>query len=129
MALMVVLTRFYPSYVIHIQLLMILDIASHWIHMYRSVALIPSAHIDGCSAARSSRVTRATRPSICRLTGCSAGTTPAAYGRLLATLNTFMLTRPAQPVLFTMCAANEVFFMAAYINHFTAGPLCKTPLE
>ena len=39
MALMVVLTRFYPSYVIHIQLLMILDIASHWIHMYRSVAL------------------------------------------------------------------------------------------
>ena len=35
MALMVVLTRFYPSYVIHIQLLMILDIASHWIHMYR----------------------------------------------------------------------------------------------
>ena len=86
--LIVVLGYFYPSYLFLFQVVVALDISSHWIQMYSSLIQGESSH---------------------KVTDLSA--------------NPFMRFYYMRPVLFTFCAANELFFASLYILHFTPGTL------
>lgn len=89
LALMMTLGVFYPKYLVYFQLLAVLDISSHWMHMYSSLIKGNSSH---------------------KQIDLSANPLLRIYYK-------------SRTVLFIMCAANELFFMALYFVHFTPGPL------
>eukprot|EP00042_Codosiga_hollandica_P033942 m.233326 g.233326 ORF g.233326 m.233326 type:complete len:217 (-) comp54290_c0_seq2:130-780(-) len=83
-ALAVTCAQLHPQYTVAFQLFIILDIASHWIHMYSSL-----------------------------LQGSQSHKTIDLSAHWL--LRIYYTDRK---VLFGMCAANELFFMAVYMMHF-----------
>ncbi|RWS25581.1 Csa-PI synthase-like protein [Leptotrombidium deliense] len=89
MALVMVLSVFYPKYMLLFQVLNIVDIASHWIHIWVSIMQGKSSH---------KFVDPSGNPIL----------------RLYYT---------SRPVLFFMCAGNELFFSMLYLMYFTQGPI------
>ncbi|XP_015790794.1 CDP-diacylglycerol--inositol 3-phosphatidyltransferase [Tetranychus urticae] len=94
MGLVMVLALFYPKYMFFFQLVNIIDIAGHWLHIWVSLLQGKSSHkfID------------------------------LSENKILRIYYT------SRPVLFFMCAANELFFVALYLCHFTYGPFRIFPL-
>ncbi|RWR99672.1 CDP-diacylglycerol--inositol 3-phosphatidyltransferase-like isoform X2 [Dinothrombium tinctorium] len=88
MALLMALSLFYPKYLFFFQLANVIDISSHWIHIWSSMMQGKTSHkfID---------------------------TSGNPVLRLYYT---------NRPVLFFMCAGNELFYCALYLLHFTDGP-------
>ena len=111
-----VLCVFFPQYMFWFQLLVILDICSHWIQMYSSLIHGEASH----------KVTDLSANPIMRL----------YYMRVRVELyeikinyniytKCLILYFSSQPVLFTFCAANELFFASLYMLHFGSGYACK----
>ncbi|XP_013791712.2 CDP-diacylglycerol--inositol 3-phosphatidyltransferase-like [Limulus polyphemus] len=92
MCLLVTLAYFYPSYMFLFQLSMVIDIASHWIHIQTSLMQGKTSH--------KSYVDAAENPVL----------------RIYYT---------SKPVLFSMCAGNELFYSMLYLIYFTEGPASK----
>lgn len=88
MCLMVMLAYFYPRWMILFQLSMIIDIASHWIHLYTSQLQGKASH---------------------KFIDASANPVMHIY-------------YTSRPVLFIMCAGNELFYCMLYLLYFTEGP-------
>ncbi|XP_015916485.1 CDP-diacylglycerol--inositol 3-phosphatidyltransferase [Parasteatoda tepidariorum] len=88
MCLLVVLSCFYPKWMILFQLSMAIDIAGHWIHLHGSMMQGKTSHkfIDPSS-------------------------NPIIH-----------LYYTSRPVLFFMCAGNELFYSMLYLVYFTSGP-------
>ncbi|XP_065918264.1 CDP-diacylglycerol--inositol 3-phosphatidyltransferase-like [Dysidea avara] len=86
--LMVVLSNFYPDHILTFQLLILLDIFSHWLQVYSSMLHGESSH---------------------------------KFIDLAA--NPIMKFYYERPVLFVMCAGNELFFCSLYLLYFTNGPV------
>jgi len=89
--LLTVLCGFYPKYAILFQLSMVIDISSHWIHVWASMMQGKTSHkfVD-----------------------------PSANPVL-------KLYYTSRPVLFTFCAANELFYAGLYLLHFTQSPVIR----
>eukprot|EP00054_Salpingoeca_dolichothecata_P032685 m.266410 g.266410 ORF g.266410 m.266410 type:complete len:221 (-) comp30726_c0_seq1:151-813(-) len=89
LALWMCLGSFYPTYIVYFQLVAILDIGSHWIHMHSTLSHGATSHkkID-----------------------------LGAHWLLKFYYHNRI-------VLFSLCAANELFFMALYFIYFSPGPL------
>lgn len=111
MCLCVVLAMFYPKWAILFQLSMSLDIASHWLHMHSSMMKGSSSHktID-LSANPILRLYYTSR--VCQF--------PFLNIKLKKKLINFRIFKP---VLFFMCAGNELFFSMLYLLNFFEGPL------
>lgn len=88
LALLTVLSHFYPRYMFYFQLSMVIDIASHWIHIWASMMKGKTSH------------------------------------KFIDPSENFILKwyYTSRPVLFTFCAANEIFYAGLYLMHFTEGP-------
>ncbi|XP_054712074.1 CDP-diacylglycerol--inositol 3-phosphatidyltransferase-like [Uloborus diversus] len=88
MCLLVVLSCFYPKWMILFQISMIIDIASHWIHQQVSLMQGKTSH---------------------KFIDASANPVIKIY-------------YTSRPVLFFMCAGNELFYSMLYLVYFTPGP-------
>lgn len=74
---------FYPGYLLAFQLLVVLDISSHWLQMYSSMMKGKTSH-----------------------------------KQIDLSENAFLRYYYMKPILFALCSANELFFMALYFVHF-----------
>lgn len=94
LALLTVLSHFYPKYMFYFQLSMIVDISSHWIHIWVSMMKGKASH------------------------------------KFMDPSANFILKwyYTSKPVLFTFCAANEIFYAGLYLLHFTEGPIGRFTL-
>lgn len=88
LALLTVLCHFYPKYMFYFQLSMIIDISSHWMHIWVSMMKGKASH---------------------KFMDPSANVILKSY-------------YTSRPVLFTFCAANEIFYAGLYLMHFSEGP-------
>lgn len=88
MCLLVVLSCFYPKWMLLFQLSMTIDIASHWIHQQASLMQGKTSH---------------------KFIDASANPVIRIY-------------YTSRPVLFVMCAGNELFYSMLYLIYFTPGP-------
>ncbi|XP_071790741.1 CDP-diacylglycerol--inositol 3-phosphatidyltransferase-like [Asterias amurensis] len=89
MCLLVTLSVLYPDYMFWFQLSMIIDVASHWLHLH-------SSSMKGI--ANHKMIDMSGNPIL----------------RIYYT---------SRPVLFAMCAGNELFYSMMYLLYFTEGPL------
>eukprot|EP00051_Salpingoeca_urceolata_P004672 m.66807 g.66807 ORF g.66807 m.66807 type:complete len:219 (-) comp13782_c0_seq3:176-832(-) len=86
LALLVTLGALYPKYLLYFQLVIILDISSHWIHMYSALSGSHSSHKDSSK-------------------------------------NPLLKLYYSKVILFSLCSANELFWMALYLGYFSTGPI------
>jgi len=107
--LLLVLSKLYPTYSLVFQLLIALDISSHWMHMYRygptdqqalmNVALTTPRHSSLISGSES-------------------------HKKVSADTHWFLkLYYESRLVLFFMCAGNELFFVMLYAVHHFGTPI------
>ncbi|KAK7088631.1 CDP-diacylglycerol--inositol 3-phosphatidyltransferase-like [Littorina saxatilis] len=89
MCLCAALCHFYPTYMLFFQVVMALDIFSHWLHLHSSVVKGSDSH---------------------KKIDLSANPVLHHYYH-------------NKVILFTMCAANELFFCMLYLVYFTPGPM------
>lgn len=108
LCLIMVLCIFYPRCALIFQVLVALDISSHWMQMYSSLLHGENTH----------KVTDLAANPIMRLYYKRVG--PSCTPRVVTVVN-LLLSLSLQPVLFTFCAGNELFFAALYICNFTPG--------
>lgn len=104
--LICVLCYFYSNWLFLWQVLIALDIGSHWVQMYMSLLHGETSH----------KVTDLSANPIMRF----------YYSKVCDVHRTScwrFLLHFFQPVLFSFCAGNELFFAALYIIYFTAGPI------
>lgn len=91
LCLVMVLAYFYPDYMVIFQLVNIIDIGGHWIHIWSSQMMGKASH----------KFIDPNENLILRLYYTS------------------------RPVLFLMCAGNELFYSSLYLLHFTEGFKCN----
>ena len=112
MALLATLCTFYPNWMFLFQLSMVIDISCHWIHLHASLMQV--------------RVLIFFFFSFDFLRNCAiffsyfqGRTSHKLYD---ASENPIMRTYyTSRPVLFGMCAGNEIFYSSLYLLHFTEG--------
>lgn len=114
MCLCVVLAMFYPKWAIVFQLSMSLDIASHWLHMLSSMMKGSSSH----------KTIDLSGNPILRLYYTSRVINFKQNKYFSSNFQKFFINL-IKPVLFFMCAGNELFFSMLYLLNFFEGPLGK----
>ncbi|KAJ1638437.1 hypothetical protein T492DRAFT_944669 [Pavlovales sp. CCMP2436] len=87
-SLCVVLAHLYPRYLPHFCALIMLDIFSHWAHVYASALNMASTH--------------------------------------KSSTNWIVRLYYHKPILFSVCAGNELFYMFIYLHAFAPGPVLGT---
>lgn len=116
--LLLVLSFFYPHWLLLWQTLVALDISSHWIQMYMSLLHGETTHkVTDLAANPIMRLYYSRVRNISNTSVLNTGTKVCRSQWLeYCSLPPFL-----QPVLFTFCAGNELFFAALYILYFTPG--------
>ena len=113
MCLIMVLCYFFPSWLFVFQLIVALDISSHWIQMYSSLLHGETSH----------KTTDLNAHPIMKFYFMKVQThthtfTISVVHSCICIYNLIHLCMYFQPVLFTFCACNELFFAALYLQHF-----------
>ena len=106
MCLLATLGTFYPRWLFFFQLSMTIDMSCHWIHLHTSTLQVSY-----------SRYTKLHD----QLIYCLQGRTSHKF--MDGSSNPIMkIYYTSRPVLFGMCAGNEIFYASLYLLHFTSGP-------
>ena len=110
MTLLATLCTFYPSWTFFFQLSMVIDISCHWIHLHTSLMQVRAASMS-CEVWK--------KPAyLLNFQGRTSHKFVDAGGNPI-----MHLYYTSRPVLFAMCAGNELFYASLYLLHFTSGPL------
>ena len=107
MCLLATLGTFYPRWLFFFQMSMTIDMSCHWIHLHTSTLQVSFAVYGNF-------VSETKAP-------CPQGRTSHKF--MDGSSNPIMkIYYTSRPVLFGMCAGNEIFYASLYLLHFTSGP-------